>query len=109
MVINILLLLALVPPYGVLGAAVATSVSYLVVTLWRLVQTKQRLGLDLVDQTLFYMLIGWFACLLAGSYLSNVFAGMGPLVEDIAAVVLFILAFIAWRRLERGRRQRLSG
>ncbi len=108
-VVNVLLLVVLVPPYGVMGAAVATSVSYLVVTLWRLVQTKERLGLDLVDTTLFYMLAGWSVCLLAATFLSNAFAGLGRPAEDFTSVLIFILAFLAWRRVERSRRLRRSG
>ena len=44
--VNLLLLLWLVPSYGLIGAAVATAIAYVLVTLWRVTQARRLLGIN---------------------------------------------------------------
>jgi len=96
--IEIVLLSLLIPLMGLEGAALAASIPFVIVTLWRLLQTRRLLGIDLITKTHARVVLVWLACI-------SIALGISALVDDrsrigvVAAAILFLVTYksIGWR------------
>jgi glycosyltransferase involved in cell wall biosynthesis/O-antigen/teichoic acid export membrane protein len=63
MTVNFLLLILLVPTWGIIGAAVATTSSYVGVTVWRVFQSRRLLAVNPFDFSHLLTLLSWLAAM----------------------------------------------
>jgi O-antigen/teichoic acid export membrane protein len=96
MVADIVLLMLLIPHWGLLGAAAATSTTTVVVTSWRAVQTRRLLGLYMVVPGHLRLLLRWALALALG--LGVRAAAGGSALGDGLALAVFALAFAGLSR-----------
>src|SRR3546814_1307126 len=59
MVADVILLFVLIPHWGLMGAAFATSTTTVVVTVWRALQTRRLLGLYMSVPAHLLIVAGW--------------------------------------------------
>lgn len=90
--LNFELLVILIPPFGLVGAAAATTLSLLAVSLWRLWQMKRLTGQQPLRLTHLKPLPGWVAGLgLAYGALWGI--PNYPVISYALAVLFFLVAF----------------
>ena len=88
---DFLLLILLIPRWGLLGAAFATSISTIAVTLWRTVQTRRLLRLSMVVPAHLAVLLSWALGLAAGL---GILAGTShSALSEVLALTGFALIF----------------
>jgi O-antigen/teichoic acid export membrane protein len=88
---DFLLLILLIPRWGLLGAAFATSISTIAVTLWRTVQTRRLLRLSMVVPAHLAVLLSWALGLATGL---GILAGTShSVLSEVLALTGFALVF----------------
>jgi O-antigen/teichoic acid export membrane protein len=100
------LLFALIPLWGLTGAAIAASVPFIGVTLWRVAQTRRLLGIGMftMDQT--RIVLAWAACLAAALVVSR-FTPDDFKLNVAAAAIVYLAAYavVSWRWWPAGGRR----
>ncbi|MCM8787686.1 MAG: flippase [Candidatus Omnitrophica bacterium] len=94
--INVILNIALIPKFGTIGAATATSLSYLVMMIWSSFKLKQNIKIKLPFIYLIkVVLLGIFIVALI-AFLKNIFV-MNYVLEFflIASIISFVYVFLA--------------
>lgn len=81
--LNVLLCWLLIPPYGVVGAAVATTTSIAVLNLWRLFEVRSLMKLSPFQR-------GLWKPAVAGVLGAAAAAGLVPLLADLPGLVVLI-------------------
>lgn len=90
-IINLILNLILIPDFGISGAAIATCVSYFIVYLYRVIDTRKYVRLKVVDEK---HIIGW--CLVTGSAVTIYF---DSLIGQVLLVVEFGLIILLFKEI----------
>src|SRR3546814_1448360 len=102
----LILLFVLIPHWGLMGAAFATSTTTVVVTVWRALQTRRLLGLYMSVPAHLLIVAGWGIALAVGLAVRATI-GSGALGDALAwlgfALVFFVLLRVrgGWRSEER--------
>lgn len=92
------LLLVLTPAFGLVGAALAASLPFVVVTLWRMRQSRRLLGIELFTRTHVPLLLAWLASLGIAYALSSLLDRTSAVGLAAAAVVFLVVYKLAgWR------------
>lgn len=100
MAADVILLFVLIPHWGLMGAALATSTTTIVVTVWRALQTRRLLGLYMSVPAHLVIVSGWGIALAVGLGVRAIIGG-GAL-GDAVAVLGFALAFFVLLRARGG-------
>ncbi len=98
------LLLLLIPAWGLKGAAVAASLPFVGVTIWRVMQTKRLLGIRMFTGAQARIVVTWVACL-ALALLVHVISPHAWGINIVLSVFVFLggYGFVSWRfRLPTG-------
>jgi len=95
---EVVLLLLLIPAWGLTGAAIAASVPFIGVTFWRMAQTKRLLDIKMFSRKQARILIVW-AGSLALALLLSALASHQAAINIVVSVLVFFLAYITitWR------------
>lgn len=104
MVADALLLFLLIPQWGLMGAAIATSTTTIVVTVWRAIQTRRLLGLYMAVPAYLSILTRWGVALAAGLSARTLLGG--DALGDALALLAFGLVFFALLRARRAYQRR---
>ena len=96
--IEIVLLPLLIPLMGLEGAALAASIPFVVVTLWRMLQTRRLLDVDLITRMHVRVAVVWLVCLGAALMIAAV-SGDVSRMGAVVAAILFLVTYksIGWR------------
>ena len=89
---NLVLLLWMVPRWGISGAALATTVSFIAVTVWRLLQSRKLLGLWPFERAQYKPLTA-FALALAVAVPLTLRRQPLPLLSQLPCLALFLVTF----------------
>ncbi len=101
---EVALLFVLVPVFGVVGAALATSLPFVLVSVWRGVKAKRLLGINVIAARQVLIPMAWVWCLLlafGAGFMPGVTDVMAPFVS--AGVLLATFAIFAATMLRPGR------
>jgi O-antigen/teichoic acid export membrane protein len=108
MTVNFLLLILLVPTWGLIGAAMATTSSYVGVTIWRVFQSRRLLAVNPFDFSHLRILLSWLAAMAAALLLPLAPAHPAGRLLPAAFFVVLYVALIALAR-RRGIRHPSAG
>jgi len=90
---EVVLLLLLIPAWGLIGAAIAASIPFIGVTLWRMAQTKRLLDIRMVDRAQAGILAVWAGSLSLAFLLSALSSHHAP-INIVVSVLAFITSYI---------------
>lgn len=101
---EVALLLLLIPIWGLIGAAIAASIPFIAVTLWRMAQTKRLLDISMFTRTQISTLVVWAGSLFLALLLSTL-ASHRAAINIAVSVLVFLTAYIliTWRFRLTGR------
>lgn len=100
MAADVILLFVLIPHWGLMGAALATSTTTVVVTVWRALQTRRLLGLYMSVPAHLLIVAGWVIALAVGLTAQ---ATIGDGAQGNAVALLgFALAYFVVLRVRGG-------
>lgn len=101
-VINLILNIALIPRIGVLGAAVATCISYIVVFLYRVRDTRKYIKINYKDVNL---ILSWVLVLIcsASAYLNK----YSIIIEIVLFIAILIINRNFWSNFIKGISQKI--
>lgn len=96
--IEMVLLPLLIPLRGLEGAALAASIPFVIVTLWRMLQTRRLLGVDLITRAHARVVLVWLVCMAAALMITARISDF-PRIGVVVAAAVFLVAYksIGWR------------
>lgn len=95
---EVLLLLALIPVWGLLGAAMAASLPFIGVTVWRMVQCKGLMGIDMVSRAHLKLITVWAGCVALALLLSVLVSHENKINLVVSVSVFAAVHFaVSWR------------
>jgi len=89
---NLVLLLLMVPNWGIEGAAAATSLSFIVVTIWRLIQSRELLGIWPFERSQLKPLIAFLGAMGLSLLVAMNFSD-GEIAYQIALGTIFLVVY----------------
>jgi len=95
---EIVLLLLLIPAWGLTGAAMAASIPFIAVTLWRMVQSKRLLDIRMFTKPQAKIFIVWAGCLSFALLLPTMMNQKAEFSITVSALVFFASYLVMTRR-----------
>jgi len=90
--------LALIPVWGLLGAAMAASLPFIGVTVWRMVQCKGLMGIDMVSRAHLKLITVWAGCVALALLLSVLVSHENKINLVVSVSVFAAVHFaVSWR------------